>query len=616
MTNYEVIETSDRLEWLTRYLVGCNIFAFDTETTGLDWVRNNAFLLIFCDGVNTWLVPVNRFAPKMLEMFLFAVFRDPNKWVIGQNLKFDAHFVMKGWGVEIRRQWHDTQLMAYLMDENRQNGLKKLMPALLNMDPADETMIQEWMKLNLGKKENWDYSKVPEQFMFPYAATDGIATFKLYEHLQADIERHFSELYNTDRQVLKILWKMEQNGVKVDRTKLEDFKAPYELHETELTQQMHQLAGYEFNPDSPDQLVELFYTKLGFPVKFFTKSKDKTKPSTTPSTDNDALAHIDHPLAGLMMQYRDNGNPLTQARTYLKAQDDQGYVHGNYNMVFTKTGRFSCSEPNLQNVRKEAALRACFVADEGWDMFHFDHAQIEMVGFAHYSRDVKMMEALHRGDDLHKLAASEALGVPIEQITKEQRAVGKGTNFSIIYGVGKAKLANYINGYMPADGAKLTDAEAQTFKNKYFAKFPSVRRFQDEVKFAIIRKREPWGHFVKNQFGRVRRINNPVDIRDADGKVTTKGMAWTGVNHLIQGWAPDAMKKAMVAIEQELHPRWRQNIHDANRIDAPADQTPEQRREWVATILKHMTTYPEVRVPIKCSAEWSNTNWAELKDYK
>lgn len=600
-----IVETGPQLASLEAYLQDRQIFTFDTETTGLDWTRNSIFLLSFSDSIESWVIPVNRFVSGQLIPFLKTVMSDSSKWVIGQNLKFDAHHLMKSFGVMIERQWHDTQLMAYLMDENRSNSLKKLMPTLLGLDPGDEGKIHAWMKEHQGKRENWDFSKVPEELMLPYSGMDPFATYKLFEKLQPDIEAHFKELYDTDRQVLQILWKMEQNGVHVDGGMLENFIAPYEERQEDYKKRMFEAAGYEFNPDSPDDLVELIYNKLKFPVKFYT-AKSTVGPDgqpnkeSTPSTGDDALSVIDHPVTEYLRLYREQGNALNYAKGLLEKQDEYGIVHGDYSITRTKTGRFSCSAPNLQNVPKNHALRRCFVATPGFDMFFFDHAQIEMVGFAHYSQDPKMMAALKAGQDLHALAASEVYDKPIDQITKSERAVGKGTNFSIIYGVGKKKLATYINGYM-GEGKRLTDIEAQQFKQKYFSRFPFVTQFQYQAQQAVRNNRPPWGHYIKNQFGRVRRITEP------DKK------AYTAVNHLIQGWAPDLMKKGMVKIEKMFRPYWRQNVHDELRIDLP--QEDKGRKEMVREIVHALTDFTDVRVPINCKVEWSSKDWDSVEAY-
>jgi DNA polymerase-1 len=433
--------------------------------------------------------------------------------------------------------------------------------------------------------------------MLPYAAMDSWATFKLYEKLRPEVDLHFKDLYDTDRQVLKILWKLEQNGVLVDRGMLEEFQAGQLGEQAGYLRRLYSEVGREFDVNSTEELRKLFYEELKMPIKFYTE-KDKL-----PSTEDAALTAMDHPVAELLQLYRGLTNTLNYAKGLLTKQDSKGVVHGDYSITRAKTGRFSCSDPNLQATPKHKGLRACFIPDPGYDMFYFDHAQIEMVGFAHYSKDPKMMAALQNGVDLHTLAAAEVYGVPVTEVSKQQRAVGKGTNFSIIYGVGKKKLATYINGYM--SDKKLTDQDALLFKEKYFARFPSVIKFQNEAQNAVRRRREPWGHFIKNQFGRVRRIQDP------------QQKAYTAVNHLIQGWAPDVMKQGMVKIDKLFTDvKWRQNVHDELRIDIPKDLNPKARQDMIETIVKSLTNFPQVRVPIKCKVEWSDKSWADLKEWQ
>ena len=540
----------------------------------------------------SWVVPSNRFPKEALHDFLTVILRDPTKAVIGHNIKFDMHHVHQTFGVIVDRQLHDTLLMGYLLDENRANNLKRLVETVLEMKPLDEKVIHSWMTEHQGKRENWNFSKVPEAMMVPYAGADPWFTFKLYDKFLPDIETHFKELYETERKVLKIMWKMEQNGVRVDTEKLERICNAHIHSIREAEKRLYEINGGEFNYASPIELRKFFYEKLQEQRKFKTKKGED-------STDEEALRAFKTPAATILQVLRGSKNIRDYAEG-LQLKQVGGIVHGDYALTRTKTGRFSCSDPNLQNVPKDRALREAFIACPNYDMFYFDHAQIEMVGFAHYSKDPKMMSALHAGQDLHSLAAAEVYGVPVEDVTKSQRAVGKGTNFSIIYGVGKAKLASYISGYM--DGKTFTDAEAAAFKAKYFERFPSVPRFQREAMQAVRTVRIPWGHYIRNQWGRVRRFDD-----------LTKD--YTAVNHLIQGWAPDLMKRGMVLIEERLKPLWRQNVHDELRIDLRSDQTGNQRREMVQEIVRCLTHFPEVRVPVNCKVEWSNTNWAEVKKY-
>jgi DNA polymerase-1 len=599
-----LIENGSQLLALEAELSAAPVFALDTETTGLDWTRSEVFMLSFALENQSWVAPSNRFPKEVLSKFLKIILRDPSKSVIGHNIKFDMHHVHQTFGVQVDRQLHDTLLMGYLMDENRANNLKRLVETVLGMKPLDEKQIHAWMTEHQGKRENWNFSKVPEAMMVPYAGADPWFTYQLYLKFLPDIEKHFKELYETERKVLKIMWKLEQNGVRVDVQRLELLCAQHAEKIRTCENKLYEINGGEFNIASPIELRKFFYEKLQEERKFKTKKGED-------STDEEALRAFRSPASQVLQVLRGSKNIWDYADGLVRKQV-RGIVHGDYALTRTKTGRFSCSDPNLQNVPKDRDLRTAFIPCPGYDMFYFDHAQIEMVGFAHYSKDPKMMSALHAGQDLHALAAAEVYEIPVSQVTKEQRAVGKGTNFSIIYGVGKDTLASYISGYL--ESGKFTKAEALAFKEKYFQRFPSVPKFQREASNAVKTIRTPWKHYIRNQFGRVRRITNPFDTYTPEGK-KIPGKAYTAVNHLIQGWAPDLMKRGMVLIEERLKPHWRQNVHDELRIDLPSGQTGDKRREMVQEIVRCLTYFPEVRVPVNCKVEWSCTNWAEVKKY-
>lgn len=251
---HELVTTPEQIINLQAYLEGLPLFAFDTETTGLDWTRSRIFMISISDGKRSWVIPTNRFPTEQIKYFLWAILRDHSKSVVGHNLKFDAHHIQASFGIPINRQWNDTLLMAYLLDENRSNALKNLMPDLLGITPDDEKKIHDWMKAHQGKRENWDFSQVPEELMVPYAAMDPWATYRLYEKLRPEIDTHFKEIYDTERQVSRIVWKLEQNGLLLDRGQLRSYADRREQAGAEARARLFAHAGREFNPDSPDDL--------------------------------------------------------------------------------------------------------------------------------------------------------------------------------------------------------------------------------------------------------------------------------------------------------------------------------------------------------------------------
>lgn len=584
-----IIKTEEELRGLMARLRELEHFAYDVETTGFDWWKTTIFALSFSDGVTSWLIYTRDFGKDLITYFLQCAFEDGNKSVVGHNIKFDRHHTKASFGVEIRRVCHDTLIKAHLLDENRKNGLKPLMVSVLKIEDHYEEAVHDWLKDNCGAQENWNFSLVPRDLMSPYAGMDTYATFLLDKELDPQIQRHFGPTYTLDRKVLDILYRMEERGLKLDVPYLQNLQANYEGRVETLATEVFKLTGYEFNIDSDVELAEVLYSKLKLPCVRFT-------PKGSSSVDAEALSGLDHPSIPALLEYSDKRHMLSNFIISLQQKaDSKGYIHADYSLTTTRTGRFSCRNPNMQNMPKDEALRRAFVCDEGREMWFWDHSQIEMVGFAMYSKDPKMMEALRNGTDLHTLAASEALERPLDQISKTDRAMGKGTNFAIIFGVGKAKLSRYINGYIADKNKHLDSDAAMQFKQKYFYKFPAVQAFQRQVMDTVKTYREPWGHYVKNKFGRVRRL------------ATDK--AYQGVNHLIQGWAAYLMKASMVRIDEKFNGNidWRQNVHDAIRIDNVPNQ-----EEWAQEIGHCLTEWPDIPVPVSCTIEKSHTSWAEV----
>jgi len=589
------IKTEEELRSLMARLREMEHFAYDTETTGFDWWRTEIFALSLSEGTHSWVIYTSDFGKDLISYFLQCIFEDQTKTVVGHNIKFDRHHTKASFGVDIRRICHDTLIKAHLLDENRKNGLKALMISVLGIKDDYEGAVHVWLKTHCGAQENWNFSLVPRDLMSPYAALDAYSTYLLDRLLDDQIKQHFSQTYEIDRKVLDILYRMEQQGVKVDLSYLANQQERYEKMIKDIRTNIFLTTGYEFNIDSTVELAEVLYIKLGLPCTRLTRNGAQ-------STDAEAIQSLEHPSIPYLLNYADASHMLSNFIIPLQEKADKaGRIHADYSLTTTKTGRFACRNPNMQNMPKDLTLRKAFVCDEGKGMFFWDHSQIEMVGFAMYSKDPKMMEALRNGTDLHTLAASEALDIPISSVDKYSRALGKGTNFAIIFGVGKAKLSRYINSYINDKTKHLSADAAMAFKQKYFYKFPAVAGFQRQVIDTVRTTREPFGNFVRNKFGRVRRLS--ID------------KAYQGVNHLIQGWAGYLMKSSMIRIDEKFPGTdWRQNVHDQIRIDNNLNSN--MLKEWVNEVGDCLTDWPDIPVPVSCTIETSKTNWAEVEEIK
>jgi DNA polymerase I len=591
----EIIRTPVTLDLLGERLQRTPLISFDTETTGLDAWRCKIFMLSFAVGDQSWVVPTKLFKDDHIADFLKKIFHEPSKEVVGANIKFDLHHMKQSFDVECARRLHDVQLQAFLLDENRVLKLKELMRAEIGWDTKEEEAVHEWLKQNCGKRENWRFDQVPEDIMAPYSGADAVGTLRLHEHQYPKIRSHFQTLYDTECAVLKILYKMEENGLRLDRPYLEGIKAQYEKLASLQLRSVWQEAGKEFNVESPKELGQILFGRLKI-VPVLRTGKG------APSTNEEALSFIDHPIVEKLQAYRGTLHDLsTYVDGPLEKLDPAGYVHGDYRLTSAKTGRFSCSNPNLQNIKKDPVIRRAYRPELGHEAWLFDMSQIEMVGFAHYSQDAAMVKALREGTDLHTMTAASVYRKGLSEVTKQERAVGKGCNFSIIYGCGADKLSAFFKNY----GAEVTKDEAVQLRTRYKQTFPTVDQFSRKVMWTVKNPRPFWeggpsGHYVKNQFGRIRRIDPQLK-------------AYTGVNHLIQGWAADLMKAGMVRVEK-MAPMWKQNIHDAIRVDMPLAWSESQRFEFAREIVHNLSDFPQVSVPIRVTAERFITNWSEVQD--
>lgn len=592
---WTLVETNEKLRELQARLVSADRFTFDTETTGLRWWRDRWFLASFCDGQQAWLLPRKEFDDGVLADFFQAIFANPAKKVIGQNIKFDLHFIKHDLGVDCRRITHDTKVMAHLMDENRQNSLKPLCKALLGIEPVEEAAVKEWLEKAFDKKADYDYSKVPDEIMYPYSVQDAILTWKLYEHLQPSIEQHFLELYTTEVKLLPTILEMEQAGVPVDVAYLKALREELEPAKEQAEQEFNAVSGVPaFNLNSHPELASYLYEHLKLKAPFLTRKKQ-------PAVSMDALQCLSHPVIPALLRYADANSRLKFVDNLLEYVDEQGLIHANFNQTGTVSGRFSCTDPNLTNIVKDPRILRAFVVAPGESMLQWDYSLLEMIPMALHSKDVLMLESLKEGRDLHRVTASEVFRVPYDKVTPHQRQVGKGTNFSMIFGVGKDKFTGYVNGYLP-EGQKITTEQGLLYRERFHTKFTGPRKLMRRVSDTVEVRREPWGHHVKNMFGRVRRL--PAD----------KG--YQGANFLCQSWGADLMKKSMVRLKKEVLGNLpiRQQVHDMIRVDAPF--TGKQRDEFVREVARVMCDWPQFEVPLRTECKWTTTNWAEMKVYE
>jgi DNA polymerase I len=579
--NRIIVRTEEQLRDAERRLCELPIFGWDYETTGIRWYRHKVFMSSFASPDGTvWVIPFRHFPLGRLSFFHRQVLQSKGE-VVAHNAKFELNHTRGTFGTDaqgrlwnVTRKLHDTMVMAHLLDENQVKALKPLAEKHLGIAPDERDAVHEWLREHHGNKENWRFEEVPEDIMLPYSGNDPYITLKLYEHFKPQIDRHFAPLYATEMHVLDILHRMEQNGLPIDvpyvQAKFEECGA----REAAAAKKVLEAVGFEFNVDSDLELAEVLYDKLGLPVPGLTKEGQR-------STDEDALESLNHPVPKLVIAYRKEGHRRKLFEGYRDLVDEKGVV---------------------QNPTKEDEILRMFIVERGWEAWIWDQSQIEMVGLAHYSGDPQMRAALRNGKDLHATTAAGIFGISYEEALadKVKRGVGKSSNFAMSFMVGKAKLAKFINGYLP-DGSEITHEQAMAYKEAFQTAFPQLKRWAYKVIDTVREDRPTWGHHVKNTFGRVGRI--------------LPDKAYQGVNRVIQSWAADLMKASMVRIDKALgKPKWRQQVHDAVRIDLEADG--RRKMEQVREVARCLTAWPEVTVPITCTVEKFTKNWAEVEKVK
>ncbi|RPI62944.1 MAG: DNA polymerase I, partial [Planctomycetaceae bacterium] len=394
---------------------------------------------------------------------------------------------------------------------------------------------------------------------------------------------------------LPILAKMEQTGIIVDPQTLKRMEATLSRQADELREKIIAAAGRVFNPDSPKQLAEILFGEL--------KLAPGRKTTTGFSTDSDVLEQlaIAHELPALVLDYR----KLTKLiGTYLVSIGEcihprTNRVHTDFHQVGTATGRLSSSDPNLQNIpiRSEEGrrIRSAFVADPGWSLLSADYSQVELRVLAHLCGDPTLIAAFAADHDIHRIVAAEVFGVPLDEVTPEQRSKAKTVNFGIIYGQTAFGLSLTL---------RIPRREAQDFITKYRLRFPKI----DEFLQTCITAAKTNG-YVETIFGRRRRIPE-ISAANMQRRSLAERLA---INSVVQGSAADLIKQAMVniarRIERENRPsRMLLQIHDELVFEVPADAVPAERE----MIVHEMSQAIQLRVPLKVDTG-TGANWMEAK---
>lgn len=419
------------------------------------------------------------------------------------------------------------------------------------------------------------------------------ALYDIYSRKLSDAE--MTHVYrDIELPLSRVLRAMENEGFLVDEHALRELGKSYRARIAELTGDIYALAGEEFNINSPKQLSELLFVKLGLPAP--------RKTSQGFTTNAETLEHLaqEHPICEKILEYRKYKKlESTYIDALLRMRDENGRVHTSFDQTSTATGRISSLEPNLQNipVRTELGrgIRAAFVARPGWLLVDADYSQIELRVLAHIAGDEAMISAFNSGEDIHRRTAAEVHGIPADQVTDEMRSAAKAVNFGIVYGISDFTLARNIH---------VSRAEAREYIDRYFERYPGVKAYLDS---AVAFARE--NGYARTLMGRRRYIS---EISSANFNIRSFGER-CAMNSPIQGAAADIIKIAMIRVHSALgaaglRARLILQVHDELMVEAP-----EEEAEQAAEILRGcMESVAELRVPLKTDISIGR-NWLECK---
>jgi DNA polymerase-1 len=559
--NYHTVLDEAGIQDMVKALTAAGEFCFDTETTSLDPMQAELVGISFAVRPHhAWYLPLGHTysgAPKQLELdralsALKPIMEDPNIRKVGQNIKYDL-LVIGHYGIAVRGISFDTMIASYLLNPGKpSHGLDAI--ALEYLDYKTITYAEV---TGTGKKQI-GFPEVDIETATRYSGEDADITLRLKLALAPILlEQNLDALFReVEMPLMEVLADMERVGVKIDASFLASMSRKLETDIARVEKTIYELAGTEFNINSPKQLAEILFVKLRLtPTK-------RTKTGFSTNVDVlEELAHV-HPLPAEILTYR----TLAKLKsTYVDAlplmiNPRTGRLHTSLNQTVTATGRLSSSEPNLQNIpiRTDVGreIRRAFTAEEGASLLSADYSQVELRVLAHMSGDPALIRTFLEDEDVHARTASEIFGLSPDEITPEMRRKAKAVNFGIIYGISAFGLAQDIG---------VSNAEAKRYIDSYFARYPKVREFIDRT----IEDTKTRG-YVTTLLGRRRFIP---ELASSTAAVRNFGER-TAVNTPIQGTAADLIKLAMIHIQarikrQELRSRMILQVHDELVFEVP-----------------------------------------------
>ena len=577
---YTLVQTLEERTALASNLRKNTSFVFDVETTGLDPRKDKligiAFALKPHEAWYVTLPPDEEERAKALKPFA-EIFANEEIEKTGHNLKFDIA-MMQAAGVVVKGKLFDTMIAHYLLDPDQRHGLDRLAGTHLGYQPIPISAL-----IGEKKSEQISMTDAPLDKLCDYACEDADVTVQLREILEPQLEkRKLKEVFETiECPLIPVLVEMEANGIALDTAALEEISGRLAVEIEGYEKHVYELAGHEFNLNSPKQLGEVLFDEMHLVDK---PKKTKTGQYKTNEEELQKLA-ADHEIIGTILDYR---GATKLKSTYVDAlpeciAESTGRIHTSFNQAVTTTGRLASSDPNIQNIpiRTEQGqeIRRAFVAGgKEFTLLAADYSQIELRIMAHLSGDEGMKQAFLSGEDIHTATAAKVFGVALNEVTKEQRRRSKMVNFGIIYGISAFGLSQRL---------RIPRKEAAEIIENYFAQYPAVKTFMDGL-IAGAKK----NGYVETIAGRRRHIR---DINSKNGTVRAAAERYA-INAPIQGSAADLIKIAMIRIEKMLRGKKTKlllQVHDELVFDLHNDE-----QDLIPEIQKLMQDALPLSVPL------------------
>ena len=591
---YRMIKEEKKLIELCNKICSQKSVCFDTETTGVNPLLSELVGLSFAykEG-EAYYVPIDddrEKAQQKVDIFR-PFFEDEKIEKVGQNIKYDI-LELRNYDIQVKGKLFDTMIAHYLINPEIPHGMDYMAKMYLNY-----TTIHIDELIGPKGKNQKNMRDIDQETVCKYAAEDADITLKLKNILEKELrENKLEQLFNEiESPLIYVLADMEWTGVRLDLEALEQLAEEYRKEMNQIEKEIIEMAGIEFNINSPKQIGEILFDKM----KIIDNPK-KTKTGQYSTSENELeKLRSKHPIIEKILEQRSLKKLLS---TYIEAfpqliNPKTGKIHTSFNQTATATGRLSSSNPNLQNIpiRNERGkeIRKVFIPDKGCTFLSADYSQIELRIMAHLSKDKNMIEAFNKGQDIHAATASKIFKIPLEEVTPDMRRKAKTANFGIIYGITPYGLSQRL-GISRSDAKKLIE--------EYFTTFSGVKRYMDE---SIAKAREQG--YVETIFGRKRFLP---DINSQNAIV--RGYAErNAINTPIQGSAADIIKVAMNKIykrlsDGEYKSKMILQVHDELDFNVHMNELDEVKN---IVVYEMENAYPLV-VPLKTDCN-HGANWLE-----